>query len=234
MKSSPRPTPRSSTRSRSGPRRSTCWARDALLGVRTGRRRGHHRGWCTASAATTTASSRSSPSSARDPRSTSSRRTCRASALSAPLPGEHSIDGLRRLAARLRRPARAAGTASCSGTRSARSSPRRRSPAGCPRPARSCSTRSPRPRCRGPNALGTRLATFYYRLGAALPERSGILRSSEATRHPRRRRLPREDEGPGAAPLDPQPARPLLLRLREPPRRRRGVPRLRGRTTSRE
>ena len=135
---------------------------------------------------------------------------------------------LRRLARRRsRRGSGSTGPRSCSGTRSARSSSRAALAARAARlAARSSSTRSRRRRCPGRTRSAPGSPRSTTGSARALPEGVGgaLLKNRAIVRGPRRAR---EDEGAGAAPLDPQPARPLLLRLREPPRRARGVPRLR-------
>ena len=71
------------------------------------------------------------------------------------------------------------------------------------------------PALEGPRGILTRLAIFYYWLAAALPERLGfaLLRNRVIVRVMSVAMAKTRDAA--AAPLDPRPARPLLLGVRD-------------------
>ena len=117
---------------------------------------------------------------------------------------------------------RSAATRCWRGTRSARSSPRPPPPPRRP-PRRWCwSTPSRRRRRRRRDPADRRLPPPRRRAAGAGRHRP----AAQPGRHPDRERRHGHHTGPGAAPVDPRRARPLLRGLRRPPRAAGGVPRL--------
>ncbi len=213
---------RSSTRSRCSATRSRCWAGRRRTGCTARPTPRPRSSPCTASAASTTGSSRSSRTSTA---CASSHPTSPASARRRPLPGRrHDLDAyadwLRAFAAAVAPGAVILGHSFGSIVVAAAVA------GGLQTPRVILVNPIGAPALEGPRGVLTRLAVFYYWAGARLPQRGGGRAAAQRRDRARHERVDGQDPGCRPAALHPRPARHVLLALRRSRRAARRVPRV--------
>ena len=148
---------------------------------------------------------------------------------SAPLPRDrHDVAGYAGLdARRCWPPSRRTGTRCWPGTRSARSWPRRRWPAGAPVRGLVLVNPIATSALAGPRRVATRATVLLPPAGRRAARAGRHRAAAQPDDHPAGQRRPWcRPRGPGAAALDPRRARPAVQRVRRPPGAAGGVRRL--------